>query len=300
MLSICIPFYNYPNYKLANDLWHQIENVNEKVELLVIDDASDLNLRPQASKFEKGVKFIQLQKNLGRAKVRNHFLKNCMSEHLLFIDGDSQLITTSFLKDYLKVLQKSKAEVICGRSVYPEKKPPKQRRLRWLYGKRIEAQDVESRSESPYQAFMTNNFIIKQSLLVELPFEERIVNYGHEDTLMGFRLQQAKCTIEHINNPVLNATTEENSLYLKKTKEAVRNLIDIQLWVEDKDAFVEHVKLARFYRKINQLGLAGFFGFIYSFFGKQMESYFTKGGNSLKLFTLWKLTYYSVEFNRRP
>lgn len=292
-LSICIPLYNFPNYKLINELWKQIQETKEEVDLIVIDDGSADSLRPDTNKLKKEVNLIQLEQNVGRAKVRNLFVKHSQAEFLLFIDGDSQLMSSAFLSIYLEALETSKASVICGRSVYPEQEPPRSKRLRWLYGKKVEAQTVVERESSPYQAFMTNNFIIKRNLLERIPFEERLRNYGHEDTLMGFRLQLAHESVTHIDNPVMNANTEENAIYLKKTKEAIQNLIDIQSWIEEKSAFMQHVTLSRIYLKVSRFGFKGALRLVDFLIGRKMEYYFANGGNNLQLFALWKLCYYA-------
>lgn len=292
-LSICIPFYNYPNLQLISDLLREIDSLADQVELVVIDDASEPEKRPNLKQFGDKLTFIQLAKNIGRSRIRNLFLSHTLGEYLLFIDGDSQLIKQNFIKTYLETFERENVDVICGRSTYPANCPPKKRRLRWLYGKRMEAQTIQERQMSPFHSFMTNNFVIKRSVFKQIPFEEKLLRYGHEDTLMGFRLQQNECSLIHIDNPVENATTEKNETYLRKTKEAIQNLHYIESWVEEKEAFQKHVKLARVYKKFKVFGVIKVLLWLNFLIGKKLQFYLINGGNNLVIFTFWKLCFYA-------
>lgn len=296
MLSICIPLYNYPNYELINSLLTQIKAQEIPIELIVIDDASDIENRLDLSRLLSPIQYIQLKENVGRAKIRNRFLLHAKHDYLLFIDGDSKIIKNDFLICYLDEIKKDEAGVICGRSLYSKQKPIKENSLRWKYGNQVEAQTVDFRKKNPYRTFMTNNFVIRKKLLEKIPFEESLTKYGHEDTLMGFRLEQEGVAISHIQNPVLNSVSELNSEFIKKSKAGIENLIYIYNLLNQEQGFVKHVKLLSGYFKLNEMLLTWVLKLNYKLFGKPLEEYFNRGGNNLWLFTIWKLCYLSSVF----
>ena len=105
-LSICIPVFNFDVNDLVNDLQSQINSENLDAEIILIDDASNqefisINENIQA----KVSQFIFLDKNIGRSKIRNLFLKYVQSEYLLFLDCDGKIISKTFLKNYIDFIK---------------------------------------------------------------------------------------------------------------------------------------------------------------------------------------------------
>lgn len=99
-LSIIIPTYNR-NDKVDNLLEELNKQVNEEVEVLVIDDHSDI---PYKSEY-KWVKVIRLNENSGGASVpRNIGLDNAKGEYIAFIDADD-MIKSNYIE---KILEKTK------------------------------------------------------------------------------------------------------------------------------------------------------------------------------------------------
>lgn len=101
-LSIIIPTYNR-NDKLDNLLEKLNKQVNEEVEVLVIDDHSDI---PYKSEY-KWVKVIRLNENSGGASVpRNTGLDNAKGEYIAFIDSDD-LVSNDYIS---KIINKINTE----------------------------------------------------------------------------------------------------------------------------------------------------------------------------------------------
>jgi hypothetical protein len=46
--------------------------------------------------------------------------------------------------------------------------------------------------------------------MLNIPFDERIRNYGYEDVLLGKRLKENKIDILHIDNPLILDNYESN------------------------------------------------------------------------------------------
>ena len=59
MLSICIPVYNVDVTKLVSDLHTQIQEINETIEIVLIDDASDIEIKVKNRLLEEYCKIIE-------------------------------------------------------------------------------------------------------------------------------------------------------------------------------------------------------------------------------------------------
>lgn len=84
MLSICIPVYNVDVTKLVFDLHTQIQELNESIEIVLIDDSSELEIKVKNRLLKEYCKIIELETNVGRSKIRNLFVSQCKHPSLLF------------------------------------------------------------------------------------------------------------------------------------------------------------------------------------------------------------------------
>lgn len=275
MLSVCIPVYNYDARPLARSLASQVAALDGAVELVCIDDASDDVWRCQSDELASLGDYIRLEENVGRARIRNMFLDHTQGEYLLFLDVDSE-VGEGFLSRYLEALQEQPAVVVGGR-VYDRRGNDQAHRLRYLYGTQVESKTIGWRRSHPYQSFMSNNFAVRRDVLQQHPFDERIVHYGHEDTLFGFRLEQEGVFITHIDNPVVNGEVEENGVFLSKTVEAVETLAGLDTTLDGDALFGQRVRLVGTYRRLRRLGLTAPVGWLYSLLRRPMESHFVSG-----------------------
>jgi hypothetical protein len=89
ILSICIPIYNTDIRPLATELHRQIQAYSSEVELLFLDDASDVFFKELNRSVGGFSDYQELPVNIGRSKIRNAFLPFVKGTHLLFLDGDS-------------------------------------------------------------------------------------------------------------------------------------------------------------------------------------------------------------------
>ena len=288
MLSVCIPIYNYYVYPLARRLATQAGSLDTEVEIVCIDDHSSPFHENRNRALSEVSTYIRLDKNVGRAKIRNLFLQHAKGEYLLFLDNDSE-VPEDFLKKYVKILS-GNPQVVVGGRVYDRRGDDIEHRLRYLYGTKVESRSAEQRRKHPYQSFMTNNFMIRRDILERIRFDETIVKYGHEDTLFGYRLEQNKIPIIHIDNPVINGYVESNAEFLHKTVEAVESLVKIydNMWEDQR--FCHSVNLLRAYGRIRRLGLVKPVYALFKIMKSPLESHFVNGnGISLKQFSFYKL-----------
>lgn len=277
MISICIPVYNVNITSLVLELEGQINQSDFDVELIVIDDKSLDKVRNQNNNCLKRHSYIQLNKNVGRSRIRNMFLDYSKYEHLLFLDCDVEIIKEDFLANYVKVLKQNSCDVVCGGLEYSKIKPLKENVLRWKFGNQRECRAVALRNENPYASFMTSNFVIKKKLLLFNPFDENLTKYGHEDTLLGFQLRLARKKIIHIQNPVLHADIESNINFLNKTEIAIQNLIVVYSTIDLKTEFSNSVKLLKFTSSMEKYNLNKWVLLFFTILKKPIFSLLKKG-----------------------
>jgi len=291
-ISVCVPVYNIDVRKLAYDL---IKQLDESIELIFIDDCSFSEYKKINEELKsKCLTWIDLPQNVGRAKIRNIFLKYAKNEYLLFIDCDSEIININYLKNYQNYIhQKNITNIVFGGRAYPKKAPAKDKILAWYIGSIIESKSASQRSICPNNSFMTNNFIIKKDLFSKHLFDERIINYGHEDTLYGIELYIHNITIEHIDNPILNAQLDSNEQLIVKTELSIDTLINILSFYERKELLYKFVNLLSFIKKIETLHLQFIFTLTYRLFGKYFRKRLINSKRpSLKILNLYKLLYF--------
>jgi cellulose synthase/poly-beta-1,6-N-acetylglucosamine synthase-like glycosyltransferase len=285
MISICIPVYNFNITLLVNELSKQAKSLNVQYEIIIIDDCSG-NFKEINKSVCKNYHYIELSENIGRAKIRNLFLKYAKYEYLLFLDCDSLIGTSDFLLKYTEIIKKA-PKVVCGGRIYDTSRPPREKMLRWKYGILRESQPCLIRQKFPYQSFMTNNFLISKRILEGIKFDERITRYGHEDTLFGFSLNKNNVSITHIDNPVINGDIENNNEYLNKTEEGVINLISILNYLNFDEELINDIALLRFYNKVRRARIIIKLSF--ALFKPLIVFLLTKGYFNLYLFDFYKL-----------
>ena len=225
-LSILIPTFNDPCSTLVHNLHQQAEALGMTYEILVADDGStqekvleenrSINALPHCQLIERGV-------NAGRASIRNFLAQQARYAWLLFIDSDMVVCRNDYLRKYASC---EETPIVDGGVVIGACKPGN---LRSLYEKAAESQHTpEERQLSPYRDFHTANFMIKRTLMLEQPFDERFKSYGYEDVLFGKTMEKASVPILHIDNPMSFEIFEDNEHFVSKTEEGLRTLYEFR------------------------------------------------------------------------
>ena len=289
MISICIPVHNYYAYPLARRLSNQAKSAKVDVEIICIDDHSSGYYLDQNKGLAEVGQYIKLAENIGSARMRHLFLKYATGEYLLFLDDDSVVTGESFLKKYSKAMEQN-PEVVVGGRIYDERGNDQEHRLRYLYGTRIESQSLDERKRKPYATFTTANFAIRRDVLEKIKPDKRTVKYGHESTLIGYRLEEAHIQVVHIDNPVTKGNVETNAEYLHKTVSAVENLAQIYNVMWEDQRFCQSEQLIHSYSRIRRFGVHKLVYRLFQMMKAPMESHFVSGtGISLKQFNFYKL-----------
>lgn len=288
-LSICIPVYNFDINELIYDLQNQIKLNNLDAEIILIDDASDIEFIEINRDLKKKVsQFVCLEQNVGRSRIRNLFLKYSKSDYLLFLDCDGKIIRKDFLKTYFDFIAKKKPDVVFGGRKVSEIKPGSEYGLRWKFATERENLPVADRIKAPYLDFQTNNFIVKKSILEQVPFNEGITQYGYEDLVFSKDLYDHQIKIDHIDNPIFNNDVETNAIFLSKADQSAKSLA--QLITADKNFNrVSQIRLTKAYLMMKKTGTIYVYRLIYKLFKSRIEKKLLTGNASLKALDFYKL-----------
>lgn len=228
MLSILIPTYNYDCSPLVRQLLSLYDTIDEEMEIIVGDDCSpDTEIAKSLERLNEtdGVRTVRPDKNMGRSGIRNLLAQQAKGEWVLYIDSDSSICDRDFLKRYWDA--RSKAEVIEGAILHPEKCPDPDKSLRYYYEKSAEPMfTAEKRNAVPHSCFRTFTFMARRDVMLRVPFNENFWRYGYEDTLFGQELQRSGISVFHIDNPLMHLGLEPNRIFLEKMEEANATLME--------------------------------------------------------------------------
>lgn len=114
LLSIIIT--NYNKGHLVLDCLTSLTKLDDSVELIFIDDASEdesLKLIEEFVNENPNSIIIKNQKNVGVSTSRNIGINHASGEYVTFLDSDDY-ISTKILSDYLKLIKKNKYSMIIG------------------------------------------------------------------------------------------------------------------------------------------------------------------------------------------
>jgi len=294
MLSILIPVFNNNIVELVKTLREQGLKLEVPLEIIILDDASDPQYvsENRITGTWESVRYISIEKNLGRSAARNKLASLATADYLLFIDGDARVINENFLKEYISHC--SGKIVICGGTTY-EQEPPADHEhfLRWKYGVRREKLPASERNKNPNAGFSSFNFLIECNLFLSLKFNENLDQYGHEDTLFGYELKKMNIPVKHIDNQLLHTGLEPNHVFIKKTLGGVGNLYHVIKQMQEPADFVQQIRLLKIFYKLKKLHLFPLPASLNKRLMKLIERNLYAAKPSLYLFDLYKLLYFS-------
>ena len=296
MLTICIPIYNHDVRPLVSAICSQAAAVDGSIDVVCLDDGSLPSYKVLNSEVDSLCRYIELPQNVGRSRIRNSFLNYLSPEctHMLFMDCDLLVTDSQFVERYYKAMAAGE-QVVVGGHVYPSECPSADCRLHYMNGVNRVSKSAEERNKHPHRSFMTGNFMIRRDFLERIPFDEQIVGYGHEDTLMGYRLLQQGIPILHIQNPLLAKDLDTNAEFLDKTRASIENLVLISQRLGDPE-FDSQVTLLRYGRMANRLHLARIGRWAFRLMRRRMEARFMRGCGSTTEFLIYKLGFLFHEY----
>ena len=290
MISVCIPVYNRYVSELVKALKKESESSGIRVEILLLDDASEKAYRQSNSKLAEisGVKYNELGHNAGRSRVRNLLYEQSTQQYLLFLDCDTIPANDNFLEAYAE--NATPGTVVCGGHIYSKDPPSPDYLLHWLAGTRREVKPAGLRQQQPYRSFMSSSFLICRNVFENIRFSEKLAGYGHEDTLFGYELMKAGIELRHIDNPAVHTGLEKADTFLEKSVEALNNLLAAMDITISDPGFMQSVKILRTYKRIRKYKLCGIYRFISGIFSGPMRSNLKGPSPRLWVLDLYKLS----------
>ena len=277
MLSILIPTYNYNVVSLVEELYNQCINCKTQFEILVYDDGSksDINSINNSINDLYNCTFIELPNNIGRSAIRNLLGENAKYEDLIFVDAGTLPKEKDFIKKYLSIKNE---KVICGGMTYLKKTPSNQYRLRWVYTKNREQ-----------KALCSSNFFIKKKILTTYPFDERITKYGYEDVLFFSNLKSNNISIFSFENSVIHNSDDNTYSYLKKTEDAIKNLLAL---IEQGKLGKEQSDIFKYYLYFEKIKIVKIVTKVFNALKKVIILNLNSNYPSLFLFDMYRLCYF--------
>lgn len=268
MISVLIPVYNFDVRPLVESLARQCSALGLPWEIVCLDDGSTEAFRSMNRSLQAipGVRYEELSQNVGRSAIRNRLAERAAFPYLLFMDCDSAVVRPDFMAQYAAHCRSD--AVLYGGRVYAAEPPGNADfLLHWTVGKAREEWSAERRAKRPWHAFMTNNFLIPKEIFQSIRFDERLREYGHEDTLFGMELERRQVPVLHLDNPLEHIGLESAEVFLRKSELAVRNL----LWLREQ-GIVLPTRLLTLSRLLEKAGLRRLLRFVLS----RWEAYFRR------------------------
>lgn len=239
-LSILLPSYNNVCVSLVQALQRQADALRGKLdktfryEIIVADDGSTDAACIDANRVIGDMlhcRYLRMEHNVGRAQIRNVLISESSGDYVLLIDSDLFLCDDNYLYKYAT----STADVVYGGTriggeglVMVDNEANTEHlkgNLRYIYEKKAEpSHRAVFRQLRPNQEISVCNLYARRDIMEAHPFDSRFKAYGYEDVLFGKRLAESGIEVTHIDNPVLINEFEPNSVFVKKTEEAILTL----------------------------------------------------------------------------
>ncbi|MBQ8467626.1 MAG: glycosyltransferase family 2 protein [Prevotella sp.] len=229
-LSILLPVYNVDCRQLVAELSRQAQALSDVLsyEIIVADDGStDRSLAELCREVSQHpcCRYVERNENVGRAAIRNFLARQARYDWLLFLDSDVTVASPHFISTYLDAQHHATTAIVDGGIAIAPSDTLERCNLRYRYEVHEQPRHTAAqRSQHPYRAFRTTNFMVRRDAMLQIPFDERIRTYGFEDVLFGKQMHQHGQQIHHIDNPVMLTDIEPNDIFLRKTEQSLLTL----------------------------------------------------------------------------
>ena len=287
-LSILIPTYNKVCLELVKDLQVQASLLSDfQYEILIADDGSTDKTTIEGNRAINEIencRYIERGNNEGRAVIRNFLAKEAKYEWLLFIDSNMNIINPLYLNYYQMA---EECDVIYGGYQIKRNQENLKHNLRYIFECRaIQNGNYKLRQANPYTDFHTSNFIIKRSVMLQYPLDERFRYYGYEDVLFGKTLKEKHIHILHVDNPLGYEHFIGNMAFVTKTEESLRTLYQFR------EELLGYSKILTYASKIEQWHLKTICQKLFPLFSLPIKARLTGNNPSIFMFNIYKLLYY--------
>lgn len=287
-ISILIPTYNKVCVPLVDSLHEQAERLPHFTwEIIVADDGSTDTATVEQNRAINGIagcRYMERKENVGRAAIRNFLAREAEYDWLLFIDSNMTVESGDYLANYLRA---EEHDVVYGGYKVDKGREDLKGNLRYIFECRArQNSDHTLRRANPYGDFHTSNFMIRRSVMLACPFDERFREYGYEDVLFGKTLKENDIRITHVDNTLGYDNFGGNMAFVKKTEESLRTLHRFRHELQD------YSRIISWAAAIERAHAGGICRRIYPMASLPLKARLTGKSPSLFLFNIYKLLYY--------
>ncbi len=289
MLSLLIPTYNYNVYPLVLELNRQFEQCEIDYEIIVLDDGSKTIFTDNKSinSLENCAYFVN-EKNVGRASNINKLVETSKFNHVLILEADAFPAKKNYIQLYVNAL-KGNPQAAFGGVIYTENRPPKNTLLRWVYGHAREYKNLAYRTQHPHDIVFSWNLMVQKKIFLENKFETSIRSYGLEDLVFLKKLKQSDVTILQIDNPCIHQNEELSTIFIEKSRTAMKNLSDLY---QKNILSAEDSSLLKAFEVLKKTRLTGLMMLFFKNFENQLLKNLLSEKPVLILLDLYKLGYF--------
>lgn len=249
-ISVIIPVYNWDIRLLVDKLACEIVNddLSSVIEVLVADDCSELeykeNNKQHISKYTF-FKYFELEKQLGRSKVRNFLVQKTKYPYILMLDADMLPDKDSFLAEYFSHIT-SDQRIVCGGYSYKTRICMGREYDFYVYkGKKTEEIQADIRNETPWRYLFTGNVLVPRKVLNTIELDEQFIGYGYEDTEWSIRLFK-KYPIYHVDNTCSHLGLVRKDIAFNRMRGSIRNFLRIKALHPELFSQTGAARMARF------------------------------------------------------
>lgn len=295
-LSILIPVYNDSAANLVAALLKQADTIDDlEYEIVVYDDGSTDEKSIKTNEVvcqQPHCRFHRGRRSRCRAAMRNAMQLVACYDWRLMIDSRLSPRDTDFLRCYVDAISSEPKAVVGGveiaLSTGTDMDKMMKSNLRYKYEKHEERNhSLQARQSKPYHSLRTTNILYHRNVLQQVAYDETIIGYGYEDVKLGCDMQKAGICIQHIDNPVVYSSFEDNVAYINKMEEAMRTLYS------QKDQLRDFSPLLSVINKLRNYHLLGAIRLWHWLFSSVEKNNLVGSNPSLLLFKLYKLGYLS-------
>ena len=189
--------------ELLDSIESQKLRTKKNIDILYIDDASTdssvSTFKLHSSRFSK--KCIENSVNLGRSASRNRGIKNSKGKHIIFLNSNVKIVGYDLLESYAQAISEG-IDAGFGRVLYKSKDKHFEKYLNHQYRGSNSATNYSAISPS---ICLFSNCLVKKSILEKVGlFDEKLTNYGGEETDLAYRIyKDANTSLTHVSDAVI-------------------------------------------------------------------------------------------------
>ena len=227
-LSVLIPFYHDDPTGLLEALISQ-DVQKDAVEILIYDDGTNnAQINAKLIAIAKAsflpVQLLFAKNNKGRSYARNYLTAQARAEFVLFLDADMLPETHDFLKTYLTITSRGRADIIFGGFSVAKQSSTDDTKLHQAFSQSSDCLRADERALAGPQYVCSSNLCVRKTVLETEPFDPDFIGWGWEDSEWAARVSEI-FVLKHIDNPALHLGLESTETLLERFRDSATNYV---------------------------------------------------------------------------